>query len=361
MTNLPIPFVVAFLLVLLAMTNHHAMKATATGRVFLQMIYLHALSMVIIGLRWSLDMVFLLPAAAVLAVVTSAMLYLAFCSLGRVGPVISPRRDWPHAVPVVLVAICSFVFLNGVDILLALTKLVYAFLLARLARRAPDSLQFVRLSWLKNTHKSLWGAAGLLLFSLVLDVGIALDFALYDGRHAEFLVGGVSFIALLLLGWVSVQAGRQRVLDVQQEFPDSVTPTNEHEDSSSVKPNTSTSSAASELSDSENEALLLELNRLLVEERLFADTELNLQKLARKASVPARHVSRAVNASTGQNISQWVNAARIDAVCDRLSDKSVSISDAMFECGFLTKSNFNREFRRTKGCSPSEWRNRESS
>ncbi len=96
MTNLPIPFVVAFLLVLLAMTNHHAMKATATGRVFLQMIYLHALSMVIIGLRWSLDMVFLLPAAAVLAVVTSAMLYLAFCSLGRVGPVISPRRDWPQ-------------------------------------------------------------------------------------------------------------------------------------------------------------------------------------------------------------------------------------------------------------------------
>lgn len=361
MTNLPIPFVVAFLLVLLAMTNHHAMKATATGRVFLQMIYLHALSMVIIGLRWSLDMVFLLPAAAVLAVVTSAMLYLAFRSLGRVGPVIVPGRDWPHVLPVVLVAVCSFVFLTGVDILLALTKLVYALLLAKLARRAPDSLQFVRLSWLKNTQKSLWGAAGLLLFSLVLDVGIALDFALYDGRHAEFLVGGVSFIALLLLGWVSVQAGRHRALDIQQALPDSVAFPIEGKDPSLVKVNTSTSGAQNELSDGENKVLLRELNRLLVEEKLFADTELNLQKLARKASVPARNVSRAVNAGTGQNISQWVNAARINAVCEMLSDNSVSISDAMYECGFLTKSNFNREFRRTKGCSPSEWRNRENS
>lgn len=365
MTNLPIPFVVAFLLVLLAVTNHHAMKATPTGRVFLQMIYLHAASMVIIGLRWSLGMVQLLPLAAILAVVTSAMLYLAFCSLGRTGPVISPRRDWPHAVPIVLVAICSLVFLTGVDILLAFTKLLYAFLLAQLARRTPDSLQLVRLSWLKNTQKALWGAAAILLFSLVLDFAIALDFALYDGRHAEFLVGSVSFVVLLLLGWVSVQAGRERVVDVEADFKGEaveVEPAKGEANANAIKDSqTRQVKIDAELSDSENASLLVELNRLLIDEKLYADTELNLQRLARKAGVPARSVSKAVNAGTGQNISQWVNQARINAVCQLLSDKSIAVSDAMFESGFLTKSNFNREFRRIKGCSPSEWRDRENS
>lgn len=363
MTNLPIPFVVAFLLVLLAVTNHHAMKATPTGRVFLQMIYLHAASMVIIGLRWSLGMVQLLPIAAILAVVTSAMLYLAFCSLGRTGPVISPRRDWPHAVPVVLVAVCSVLFLTGVDVLLALTKLLYAFLLAKLARRTPDSLQLVRLSWLKNTQKALWGAVGILLFSLVLDFTIALDFALYDGRHAEFLVGGVSFVVLLLLGWVSVQAGCERVIDAESDFTDQVVdsdlPSSKVEGAVSKDSQAHEAKTNNELTDNENALLLVELNRLLVDEKLYSDTDLNLQRLARKAGVPARSVSKAINAGTGQNISQWVNQARINAVCQLLSDKNMAISEAMFESGFLTKSNFNREFRRIKGCSPSEWRERE--
>lgn len=109
-------------------------------------------------------------------------------------------------------------------------------------------------------------------------------------------------------------------------------------------------------SDNGDAALLETLNRLLVDNGLYADTELNLQKLARKAGVPARTVSRVINTQTGQNLSQWVNQARINAVCTLLTDDNVSVTEAMLEAGFLTKSNFNREFRRIKGCSPSEWR-----
>ena len=308
-------------------------------------------------------MIYLLPIAAILAALTSAMLYLAFCSLGRMGPVISPRRDWQHAVPIVLVAICSTIFVSGLDILLALIKLVYTVLLVKLARRTPDSLQLVRLSWLKNTQRALWGAAALLFIGLLLDVAIVLDFALFDGRHSEFLVGGMSFIVLLLLGWVSVKAGRQRVVDVEFEegkASTTSTPQGDNLDIAYQENSINTSTSTTEFTEDENTELMAELNRLLVDEKLYSDTELNLQKLARKASVPARSVSRAVNVSTGLNISQWVNHARITAVCHLLANSDVSVSDAMFDCGFLTKSNFNREFRRIKGCNPSEWRNRES-
>ncbi len=359
MTNVPIPFVVAFLLLLLAATNRRVMKGTPTGRVFLQVIYLYAVSMIVIGLRWSLGMISILPIAAALAVITSALLYLAFCSLGRSGPVVSVRRDWPHVIPVVLVSLSAILFISGVDILLAVTKVVYAGLLAQLARQAPDSLQLVRLSWLKNTQQALWAAAGLLLFSLVLDVAIAVDFALYDGRHAEHLVGGVSFVVLLLLGWVSVLAGRERVVD--SETHSVAEPSDDLTQSgltaTSIK---ASASASSDLSDEESNALLIRLNQLLIEEKLYADTELNLQRLARKVGVPARSVSRAVNACTGQNVSQWVNQARIEAACELLIDQQVTVSEAMFASGFITKSNFNREFRRLKGASPSEWRNTHS-
>lgn len=76
----------------------------------------------------------------------------------------------------------------------------------------------------------------------------------------------------------------------------------------------------------------------------------------RMAGVPARAVSRAVNSCTGMNLSQWIDHARIDAVCRDLRVPGTSSSDAMLAAGFLTKFNFNREFRRMKGCSTSEWR-----
>jgi len=107
---------------------------------------------------------------------------------------------------------------------------------------------------------------------------------------------------------------------------------------------------------SENAELLKQLEKELLSNKLYADSELNLQRLARKAGIPPRAVSRAINASTGLNMSQWVNNARIEAACELLQQSQISIGQAMFEVGFTTKSNFNREFKRITGQSPSEWR-----
>ena len=103
-------------------------------------------------------------------------------------------------------------------------------------------------------------------------------------------------------------------------------------------------------------ALMQQLNTLLVDQALFADNELNLQRLARKAGVPARQVSRAVNSQTGLNVSQWVNEARINAACELLRQSDASIIEIMDKVGFATKSNFNREFRRITNTSPTAWR-----
>ncbi len=365
MTSLPITFVVAFLLLLLVAAYRPQFKETPTGDVFALVLYVNAISLVLIGLRWSKDMVGLLPIVATLAVISSALLYLAFCSLGRRGPVIVVERDWSHLLPIACVALSAMWFRQWVDFSLIATKCLYITLFIRLACNTSNSLQLVRLSWLSNTQRALWGAIALLFAGIILDVTIYIDFARFDGQHAESLVGIVSFGTLLLLGWIVVQAARGRTLDTAIEAHLEHTPRkNPATDVKSVSPESTLGPALKSATDTTPDAaiepdtaeLVSQLTTLLIDDGLYADTELNLQRLARKAGVPSRIISRAINAQTGQNVSQWVNRARIDAACHLLQTTQLTVSNVMLESGFVTKSNFNREFRRIKGCSPSEWR-----
>lgn len=352
MTSLPLPFITALLLVLLAASNHQQLKQTATGRIFAIVLYLNALTMVCIGLRWKLGMIGLLPIAAALTVASVAVLYLAFRSLGRTGPVVSLSRDWPHLTPLVLIVVITLIQPYWIEYVLVATKLIYATLLVYLAKKATSSLQFVRLNLFQNAKHTLWAAAALLFVSACVDIAIAIDFAHYDGQFSESLVGFTNLVIVFLLGWASVMAGRGKGIE-DSATGDSTTPHTSNDKSDATSDTVDTS---------EHDARLhQQLSGLLIEQRLYADTELSLQKLSRKAGVPTRTVSRAINAQTGKNVSQWINSARIDAVCKLLENKDISITQAMMDAGFTTKSNFNREFRRLKGCSPTQWRIENSS
>lgn len=72
--------------------------------------------------------------------------------------------------------------------------------------------------------------------------------------------------------------------------------------------------------------------------------------------MPAREVSAVINRASGLNVSQYVNNRRIAEACRLLEETEHPLTTVMFDCGFATKSNFNREFRRVTGTSPSQWR-----
>jgi len=361
MSTLPVPFAVAFLLLVLAAANHPTLKATATGRTFAWVLYLKVLGMLLVGIRWQWDVVAVLPIVATISVASSVLLYLAFLSLGRHDPVVHLRRDRAHLYAVLGMALVALAVPVSTEAYLVVAKIVYASLFIRLAREMPVSLQRVRLSWLTNSQKALWAAAALQLNSIVVDIAIIFDFVFFEGRHAADLVGLVSLMILFLLGYAAVLAGRGHAGDTvgrdHKLEDDKVTSPHSfawRESINAVETVAETLEPVSQ--EAGDEALMVRLDALLTDDRLYADTELNLQRLARKAGVPGRAVSRAINSRTGMNLSQWVNRARIDAACELLRVSEASVSDAMLAAGFLTKSNFNREFRRIKGCSPSEWR-----
>ena len=89
--------------------------------------------------------------------------------------------------------------------------------------------------------------------------------------------------------------------------------------------------------------------------RPYLDPDLTLARMARKLTVPAKAVSSTINAATGHNVSRYINAARIAAAQAHMS-AGMGVTEAIYASGFNTKSNFNREFKRITGQSPSAWR-----
>jgi AraC-like DNA-binding protein len=98
------------------------------------------------------------------------------------------------------------------------------------------------------------------------------------------------------------------------------------------------------------------IQSLMETKRFYRDPDLNLDRLARKAVLPARQISTAINRATGKNVSQFVNDFRIAEACTLLADTEKSVTEIMFDVGFQTKSNFNREFRRVTDMTPVQWR-----
>ena len=96
--------------------------------------------------------------------------------------------------------------------------------------------------------------------------------------------------------------------------------------------------------------------RLMREKELFRDPDLTLNRLARRAGIPARQISGAVNRVQGRNVSQMVNEYRIAEAKRLLRENDLAVTQVMLESGFQTKSNFNREFLRATGMTPSDYR-----
>ncbi|WP_179379926.1 AraC family transcriptional regulator [Jannaschia marina] len=92
----------------------------------------------------------------------------------------------------------------------------------------------------------------------------------------------------------------------------------------------------------------------MAREKPYLDPNLTLSRLARKLRVPAKTLSVTINRATGENVSRFVNEARIGNAKATLM-RGETVTEAMLSSGFNTKSNFNREFLRVAGSSPSDW------
>ncbi len=90
----------------------------------------------------------------------------------------------------------------------------------------------------------------------------------------------------------------------------------------------------------------------------YLDENLNLFTLAQQIGVSTNQLSQVINQKTSSNFFNYINQYRIEAVKQRLKDPAFahySILAIGFDCGFRSKSSFNKIFKDLEGITPSDY------
>ncbi len=246
-----------------------------------------------------------------------------------------PARIALHAVPAVLILLLVAFWREAIDIALVLIFVGYALAILLLMRPGADALRLAPFEGAVPAYRAIIFAAAALCLSAAVDTFVFFDFTWAHGEHALTVISLGSLAALAILATAAAAASRSRAP-------------------------AETAEAAARPEASEDKATIAAVDALMETRKLYRDANLNLDRLARKAGIPARQISAAINRAMDKNVSQYVNDYRIGEACRLLSATEKSVTEVMFDVGFQTKSNFNREFRRVTDMTPLTWRQKKA-
>ena len=117
--------------------------------------------------------------------------------------------------------------------------------------------------------------------------------------------------------------------------------------------------ADSNLTEKDKEKLKNKLLKYMDDEKLYLDSNLNLEILAKKLSVLPKHLSQIINEMFNQKFNEFINQYRVKECVKCLKDKSnghKTLLRIAFECGFNTKATFNSAFKKFTGSTPKQFR-----
>ena len=305
-------------------------RATA---MFFTLFTLCAVEALLVGLRFGYGIETLMPVQRTLPLLLGPLMYLGFAALTVDVRTFRKAMAYHLAAPLIVLAMFWLFVgdLRALDWVFSASYLFYSVALFLLWRKGPDVLTYARLEMTRSLSNWMLRGIGLLVFILALDTTIALDFALNQGANVAALIsyGTAPLIVILLAILVKLpsilpRAGRKACAVSEVDITDSET--------------------------------VSRLEQLMLNDQLFLDPNLTVQRLAKRLHLPARNVSAAVNKAEGMNISQYVNEFRLAYAADLLVSGNESVTRIAERSGFMTRSNFYREFQRVYDQSPTEYR-----
>lgn len=101
------------------------------------------------------------------------------------------------------------------------------------------------------------------------------------------------------------------------------------------------------------------LSRTMSNEKPYLNPDITLPELAKIIDIPSYQLSRVINEKFECNFFDFINGYRVTEVKRKLNDPNfshLSILGIAFDCGFNSKSAFNRIFKKITGLTPSEYK-----
>lgn len=117
--------------------------------------------------------------------------------------------------------------------------------------------------------------------------------------------------------------------------------------------------SGSRLSDSEAKQYTEKLTDYMKSAKPYLNPDLSLPQLASELNISSHYLSQVINEQFNLNFFDFVNGYRVDAFKEKIIDpefRNFSLLGIAFECGFNSKSAFNRIFKQSTGITPSQYK-----
>ena len=194
--------------------------------------------------------------------------------------------------------------------------------------------------WSKDLKKWLMHFSAGMLWIAVMEFGVSLlEYSLSRTSLASFALFPVhTFMLSAFVFWIAINAFKQYYpLQIYTSHP---------------------SQDDAVMDDKELSALLEKLRLLMARDKVFLNPDLNLALLSNYLEISEKHCSYLLNQGLHLNFNQYVNQLRVAAFKERIKqgqNKAFTLTSIAYECGFNSKSTFNRVFKSVCGITPSEF------
>ncbi len=105
-------------------------------------------------------------------------------------------------------------------------------------------------------------------------------------------------------------------------------------------------------------ALHNRLTQMMLEEKLYTEPELSLVTLAARLNVHSNYLSQVINERENKNFFDYINTLRVEEFKKLIAlpaNSQYTIMSIAYDCGFNSKSSFNKNFKKVTGQSPSAY------
>lgn len=117
--------------------------------------------------------------------------------------------------------------------------------------------------------------------------------------------------------------------------------------------------SGSRLTEEDAEAYAIRLIRYMETAKPYLDPDLSLPQLSGNLDIPVHYLSQVINGKYSLNFHDFVNRYRVEEFKEKVGSAefaNFTLLGTAFECGFNSKSAFNRVFRQFTGVTPSQYK-----